>query len=1186
MTERKGTAKLDYLRKIELEIQDKWEKERAFEKDAPTTIGESTNKNKFFVTFPYPYMNGRLHLGHTFSLSKCEFAVGYQSLKGKKCLFPFGLHCTGMPIKACADKLKREMELYGNPPQFPDEEEEEETKEKPAASDEIIIKDKAKGKKSKAVAKSGSSTFQWDIMRSLGLNDQEISPFANAEHWLEYFPPLAVKDLKKMGVKVDWRRSFITTDVNPFYDSFVRWHFLTLKERKKIKFGKRYTIFSPKDGQPCMDHDRQTGEGVGPQEYTLIKMKIVEPYTAKFKSKVFYSSAVKGKSIFLVAATLRPETMFGQTNCWVRPDMKYVAFETTSGDVFISTSRSARNMSYQGFTKENGVVPVVMEILGQDILGSALSAPLTSYKVIYALPMLTIKEDKGTGVVTSVPSDSPDDIAALRDIKKKQALREKYGIEDKMVLPFEPVPIIEIPGYGNLSAPLVCDELKIQSQNDKEKLAEAKEKVYLKGFYEGIMLVDGYKGQKVQDVKKPIQKMMIDRGEAMLYMEPEKQVMSRSGDECVVALCDQWYLDYGDSEWKQQAHEALKSLETFCEETRRNFEATLAWLQEHACSRTYGLGTRLPWDEQWLIESLSDSTIYMAYYTVAHLLQGGVLNGQGASPLGIKPEQMTREVWDFIFFKTSPFPKTSIPKEHLQRLRREFEYWYPVDVRVSGKDLVPNHLSYFLYNHVAMWPKDNGKWPQAVRANGHLLLNSEKMSKSTGNFLTLYQAIEKFSADGMRLALADAGDTVEDANFVETMADAGILRLYTWVEWVKEMIANQNNLRTGLMDTFNDRVFASEMNASIIRTEQHYERMMYKEALKSGFFEFQAAKDKYRELAIEGMHRDLVFQFIERQTLLLAPICPHLCEYTWSLLGNTSSLMKASWPVAGPVDEILIRSSQYLMETAHDLRLRLKAYMLPPKNKKGDSKPPAKPSHCTIYVAKSYPPWQHSALSLLGKHYQSNNGVLPDNKVIASELGALPELKKYMKRVMPFVAMIKESLEKNGLRVLDLELEFDERAVLMENLVYLTNSLELEQIDVLFASEADDKVKEDCCPGKPFSVFRSEPGVSVSLVNPQPCNGLFSTKIDIRQGDNSDNIIRRLAKVNRLIKDLSRVKLMRYEDPLLGPRRVPVLGQEEQGKLLVSTKSVFNVNLQEKKVTLADNGLTIDIGDTLVYLIH
>lgn len=71
---------------------------------------------------------------------------------------------------------------------------------------------------------------------------------------------------------------------------------------------------------------------------------------------------------------------------------------------------------------------------------------------------------------------------------------------------------------------------------------------------------------------------------------------------------------------------------------------------------------------------------------------------------------------------------------------------------------------------------------------------------------------------GMRLALADAGDTVEDANFVETMADAGILRLYTWVEWVKEMIANQNNLRTGPADTFNDRVFARSVSQDSILT--------------------------------------------------------------------------------------------------------------------------------------------------------------------------------------------------------------------------------------------------------------------------------------------------------------------------------------------------------------------------------
>uniref|UniRef100_A0A8C9PTY2 Leucine--tRNA ligase, cytoplasmic n=1 Tax=Spermophilus dauricus TaxID=99837 RepID=A0A8C9PTY2_SPEDA len=1176
MAERKGTAKVDFLKKIEKEIQQKWDTEKVFEINA-SDLEKQTNKGKYFATFPYPYMNGRLHLGHTFSLSKCEFAVGYQRLKGKSCLFPFGLHCTGMPIKACADKLKREIELYGCPPDFPDEEEEEE--EISIKTEDIIIKDKAKGKKSKAVAKAGSSKYQWGIMKSLGLSDEEIEKFSEAEHWLDYFPPLAIQDLKRIGLKVDWRRSFITTDVNPYYDSFVRWQFLTLRERNKIKFGKRYTIYSPKDGQPCMDHDRQTGEGVGPQEYTLMKLKVLEPYPSKL-------SGLKGKNIFLVAATLRPETMFGQTNCWVHPDMKYIGFETANGDIFICTQRAARNMSYQGFTKDNGVVPVVKELMGEEILGASLSAPLTSYKVIYVLPMLTIKEDKGTGVVTSVPSDSPDDIAALRDLKKKQALRTKYGIRDDMVLPFEPVPVIEVPGFGNLSAATICDELKIQSQNDREKLAEAKEKLYLKGFYEGVMLVDGFKGQKVQDVKKTIQKKMIDNGDAFIYMEPEKQVMSRSSDECVVALCDQWYLDYGDENWKKQTSQCLKNMETFCEETRRNFEASLGWLQEHACSRTYGLGTRLPWDEQWLIESLSDSTIYMAFYTVAHLLQGGNLRGQAESPLGISAQQMTKEVWDYIFFKDAPSPKTQIPKEKLDQLKQEFEFWYPVDLRVSGKDLIPNHLSYYLYNHVAMWPEQSDKWPTAVRANGHLLLNSEKMSKSTGNFLTLTQAVDKFSADGMRLALADAGDTVEDANFVEAMADAGILRLYTWVEWVKEMVANWDSLRSGPASTFNDKVFASEMNAGIIKTDQNYEKMMFKEALKTGFFEFQAAKDKYRELAIEGMHRDLVFRFIEVQTLLLAPFCPHLCEHIWTLLGKPDSIMNASWPVAGPVDEALIRSSQYLMEVAHDLRLRLKNYMMPAKGKKTDKQPPQRPSHCTIYVAKNYPPWQHTTLLVLRNHFETTGGKLPDNKVIANELGNLPELKKYMKKVMPFVAMIKENVEKMGPRVLDLQLEFDEQTVLMENIVYLTNSLELEHIEVKFASEAEDKVREDCCPGKPLNVFRTEPGVQISLVNPQPSNGHFSTKIEIRQGDNCDSIIRRLMKMNRGIKDLSKVKLMRFDDPLLGPRRVPILGKEHTEKTPISEHAVFHVDLMSKKIHLTENGLQADIGDTIIYLVH
>ncbi len=87
--------------------------------------------------------------------------------------------------------------------------------------------------------------------------------------------------------------------------------------------------------------------------------------------------------------------MYGQTNCWVRPDMEYIAFETTQEEVFVCTRRSSRNMAYQGFTPEFGKIDYITSFTGQDIMGLPLKAPLTSYDVIYTLPMLTIKDTKG-----------------------------------------------------------------------------------------------------------------------------------------------------------------------------------------------------------------------------------------------------------------------------------------------------------------------------------------------------------------------------------------------------------------------------------------------------------------------------------------------------------------------------------------------------------------------------------------------------------------------------------------------------------------------------------------------------------------------------------------------------------------------------------------------------------------------
>lgn len=176
-------------------------------------------------------------------------------------------------------------------------------------------------------------------MKQIGITDEEIPKFQDPKYWLEFFPPQGQKDLKEFGMFVDWRRSFITTEVNPFYDSFIRWQFNTLRAAEKVKFGKRYTIFSPLDGQPCADHDRSKGEGVGPQEYTLIKIQCLElPESLK--------EQFAGKKVYLVAATLRPETMYGQTNCYVLAEGEYGVFEMKNDEFFICAHRAARNLAY------------------------------------------------------------------------------------------------------------------------------------------------------------------------------------------------------------------------------------------------------------------------------------------------------------------------------------------------------------------------------------------------------------------------------------------------------------------------------------------------------------------------------------------------------------------------------------------------------------------------------------------------------------------------------------------------------------------------------------------------------------------------------------------------------------------------------------------------------------------------
>lgn len=1045
-----NTTRRDVLIDIEKKYQKVWKEEKAFEVNAPTEDaglnGDELRENhpKFFGSMAYPYMNGVLHAGHSFTLSKVEFAAGFARMQGKRALFPLGFHCTGMPIKACADKLVREIEMFGenfdqNLPSAETQEAEAAAGEAAKASKEAAAKTdptKFKAKKSKAVAKAGTAKFQHEIMMQLGIPREEVRNFAEADYWLKYFPPLCQEDCDNFGARIDWRRSFVTTETNPYYDAFVRWQVRKLKDLGKIKFGERYTIYSAKDGQPCMDHDRSSGEGVNPQEYTGIKIRVLEFPQAALETlqQVGFDASAP---TFLVAATLRPETMYGQTCCFVSPKIRYGIFDAGNGEFFITTERAFKNMSFQKLTPKRGEYAPVCEIDGSDLIGARIHAPLAVHPELRVLPMETIIATKGTGVVTCVPSDSPDDYITYQDLRNKP---EYYGIQKEWT-DAEPVGIIATPNYGNLTAEKLVQDLKIRSPKDKDLLAKAKEIAYKEGFYQGVMCIGKYSGDKVEDAKPKTKADMVAAGEAFTYNEPEGPVSSRSGDECIVSLEDQWYMDYGEEQWRERALECLEQMNVYSDETRNQFKGALGWLKNWALSRTYGLGTKIPWDDKYLVESLSDSTVYMAYYTIAHFLHSDI-EGQKQGLLGVSPEDMTDDVFDYIFLRSETKPE-SMDVAKLDAMRREFDYFYPVDIRVSGKDLIPNHLTFFIYCHTALFPKR--VWPKGIRANGHLLLNHEKMSKSTGNFMTLKQITEKFGADASRIALADAGDSFEDANFDEENANAAILRLYTLKEWCEEMVKDESLRTDG--NTFLDKVFDNEMNVLISEAAAHYAECNYKYALKSGLFDFMSARDYYRDStsACGGMRKDLVLRFIECQALMLAPVAPHFAEYIYrDVLGKSGSVQSTLFPA--PSREIDLGESaalQYVRDLCRAVR-ETEGALLKKKTKKGPSFDAKKPARLSVYVASSFPEWQSAYIDLLQDALKNLTIDGPSFKQDVAKLGDV-------KRGMQYVQYIKSRL--NGGESADVvfnrKLVFDEVETLKQLQELVQRSAQMTNIEQL-----------------------------------------------------------------------------------------------------------------------------------------
>lgn len=1088
----KPTARRDHLINIEKEVRQQWSDAKLYQHDAPTDPQQLKEKKKFMVTFPYPYMNGALHLGHAFSVVKAEFAVRFQRLLGKHTLFPFGFHCTGMPILACAQKLQNEVKRYGNPPQFPvaveeAPEEEEAADDAVEAAPEAVEavkegeapKEKKRKKKGKLAGKASKEIYQWNIMKEMGVPESEISAFQDPKHWLSYFPPIAQRDLNNLGLAVDWRRSFITTDVNPYYDAFIKWQFTQLRAKNKVSYGKLMCIVTPSNMQVCADHDRRDGEGVTAQAYTLIKLRLLAPFPptlvemlgkAGLTIKTDENTGKDAVDVILPAATLRPETMYGQTNAFVLPTGEYNVYRISENEVYICTDRSALNMahqdifqSYPGSDFVNGQCASrkLGNIMGNELLGCAIKAPLAQYDHVHILPLLSILMDKGTGVVTSVPSDAPADYAALTDMKNKKEFRAKYGITDEMVLPYEVVPIIRIDELDtDQAAVMLCKKHNVKSQNDTAILNQLKDECYKYGFDKGVMIVGDHAGKPVKEVKDTIKAWMISEGMAQAYSEPESRVVSRTDEDCVAALVDQWFLTYGEESWQKaiRDHVTSENFNSNNKSIHHKVLFTISWLKQWGCSRAFGLGTRLPFDDKFLVESLSDSTIYMAYYTIANFLQGGVLDGSQVGEAAIKPEQLTNELFDYVFLEAPYKASIGVAEDVLIKMRREFEFWYPMDLRVSGKDLLNNHLIMALYNHSAIWDNRVDRMPKSFYANGLLMIDSKKMSKSTGNFLTLAQALNLYGADATRFGLASSGDSLDDANFSSSIADAAILRLTREETFIEETIADAGSFRTGEL-LFWDQVMLNKLALNVQQTKTAYEGMLMMDVIKYGFHEMVALRDEYRVVSdTTPLHKDVLLKWIETIVTIMSPITPYWSQAMYAKLqaaGIVTSTEKfvynAAWPVCPEVNSTLLKQANYITTLASLLRgTHAKTGSLLTKKNKGVK---VVLNKLVLKIAAGYPAWQTQIIQKLQEivaNYVPEEDAAEGTNALSSPLvvSAIKDMfvshpnKKILTNAMSFTASIKAEYALIGNDALQLTMPFDELAVVKEHISFILRTLE------------------------------------------------------------------------------------------------------------------------------------------------
>jgi len=865
---------------IENKWQEKWYEEKTFEPKAPSAasaqcsgiVTESqssalcsfdttaTQKKKFFFTVPYPYVSGALHVGHGRTYVNGDIIVRFKRMQNYNVLWPIAFHITGTPVLAVSAKI--------------------------SAGDEATIK----------LYESYVAIYEDDKTKIPAI----VHSFKEPWNLVNYFSSKMVADFKSIGFSLDLSRQFTTGDKE--YNAFVTWQFHKYKQAGYLKQASYPILYCVNDKNAVGEDDIQDADTI-PVE--------VQKFTAvKFKLK-------NEKDTYLVTATLRPDTIYGITNLFVKPDGEYIKIKNKNGtENWIISLAAINKLQQQNQFKDFEIAPeeLTNAINADDLIGKEVETPTGS--IVPILPGDFVELHQGTGIVHSVPAHAPFDLVAIEEVKKNEKTLLKYqGLKEK-IEKIKLISVLATPGYSEFPALDLVQKANVKTTKQADVLKKITQQLYKDEFYGGRIVNSGeFNGLSDEEAKEKLGNWLFKTEKAVPLYEPSRYALCRCGGRVIVAtMNDQWFLDFNAKGWKEKSNDCLEKMKIFPPNYKKQFQDIFAWLDKRPCARRRGLGTQLPFANEWIIESLSDSTIYPAFYTVIKEIRKHKL----------KPSQLTEEFFDYVFLSkgtaVNVAKKIGAKKEDVEAIKEQFEYWYPCDQRHTAIAHISNHLSFYIFAHTAIF--DKKFWPKAITVNELLISEGTKMSKSKGNVITLDDIRKNYSADLYRMYSVATADFASVLDFRRTDVEnsrKSLNKLYTALENAIELSKENNGESKGTTLT---EWIISKFESGLKQCTESLEKFELRNYVQTAVFAMLNDWEYFLKRASEAEKVTASKHIIEKWILLLAPLIPHSCEELNEVLGNTAYASLSHWP---KVEEKLIKPEaeereDYIKSVVDDVR--------------------------------------------------------------------------------------------------------------------------------------------------------------------------------------------------------------------------------------------------------------------------